>query len=441
MTTQILIVFILIALNGFFALSEMSVVTSRKPRLKQMSGESRRAKAALDLAEQPERFLSTVQVGITLIGILTGVFGGSAIGAQIATWLTPLKLDPEVAEGIGMAVSVVLIGFFTIVFGELVPKRIALLAPERIATNVAMPMRILGIVAMPFVWLLSHSTRLLLKLLQLDRGNQSKVSEEEIRMLVAEGHEQGLIDDDERAMMNRVMRLGDRTAESLMTPRNRIAWLDTRATREENLEVLGEHPYSRYPVYRGSDSDVAGILEAKSLARLFAKGAQQFDLFAELKPPLFVAESTKAIALLEIFRDESAHLALVVDEYGDLQGLVTLNDLLGAVLGQALSQELDTGPSDSPVIRRADGSYLVDGSLSAEDLRELMELSELPGEEEHDYNTAAGMVIAHFSRIPAPGETFEFGHWRIEVVDLDGARIDKLLICRVEDDGTEDITA
>ncbi len=441
MTTQILIVFILIALNGFFALSEMSVVTSRKPRLKQMSGESRRAKAALDLAEQPERFLSTVQVGITLIGILTGVFGGSAIGARIAVWLAPLHLDPELAEGIGMAASVVLIGFFTIVFGELVPKRIALLAPERIATHVALPMRILGIVAMPFVWLLSHSTRLLLKLLRLDRGDESKVSEEEIRLLVAEGHEQGLIDADERAMMNRVMRLGDRTAESLMTPRNRIAWLDTKASREENLETLGEHPYSRYPVYRGSDSDVAGILEAKSLARLFAKGAQRFDLFAELKPPLFVAESTRAIALLEIFRDEGAHMALVVDEYGDLQGLVTLNDLLGAVLGQALSQEVDAGPSDSPVVRRADGSYLVDGSLSIEDLRELLELSELPGEEEHDYNTAAGMAIAHFSRIPAPGEAFEFGHWRIEVVDLDGARIDKLLICRVEDNGTEDIAA
>ncbi|MEZ5544578.1 MAG: hemolysin family protein [Lysobacteraceae bacterium] len=442
MTTQILIVFILIALNGFFALSEMSVVTSRKPRLKQMSGESRRAKAALELAEQPERFLSTVQVGITLIGILTGVFGGSAIGARIASWLTPLNLDPELAEGIGMAISVVLIAFFSIVLGELVPKRIALLAPERIATNVAMPMRTLGIVTMPFVWLLSHSTRLLLRLLHLDRGDESKVSEEEIRLLVAEGHEQGLIDADERAMMNRVMRLGDRTAESLMTPRNRIAWLDTKAPREENLEVLGEHPYSRYPVYRGSDSDVAGILEAKSLARLFAKGAQQFNLFADLKPPLFVSESTRAIALLEIFRDEGAHLALVVDEYGDLQGLVTLNDLLGAVLGQAaLSQELETGPSDSPVIRRTDGSYLVDGSLSIEDLRELLELSELPGEEEHDYNTAAGMTIAHFSRIPAPGEAFEFGHWRIEVVDLDGARIDKLLICRVEDHGTEDIAA
>ena len=198
-----------------------------------------------------------------------------------------------------------------------------------------------------------------------------------------------------------------------------------------DAECVEIDPGGLHPAAGGDGPGDAGVVE----------GAQQFDLFADLKPPLFVAESTKAIALLEIFRDEGAHLALVVDEYGDLQGLVTLNDLLGAVLGQALSQEVDTGPSDSPVIRRADGSYLVDGSLSAEDLRELMELSELPGEEEHDYNTAAGMVIAHFSRIPAPGETFEFGHWRIEVVDLDGARIDKLLICRVEDDGTEDITA
>jgi len=439
MTTEILIVLVLIALNGFFALSEMSVVTSRKPKLKHLSGESRRAKVALDLAEQPERFLSTVQVGISLLTILTGMFGGESFASDIAALFVGFGVDPEVASGIGTAVSVALITFMSIVFGELVPKRIALLAPERIATNISLPMRFIGIVTFPFVWLLSHSTRLLLKLLRLDRSNNSKVSEEEIRMLVTEGYEQGLIDDDERAMMNRVMRLGDRTAESLMTPRNRIAWLDTEASREENLEVLSSHPYSRYPVYRGSDSDVAGFLEAKSLARLFAKGSQKPDLFAELIPPLFVAESTRAIALLEKFRDEGAHMALVVDEYGDLQGLVTLNDLLGAVLGQSTAhEEQDDSPVDSPVVQRADGSYLVDGSLSVEDLRELLELSELPGEDEHDYNTAAGMAVVHFSRIPTPGESFEFHGWRFEVVDLDGARIDKLLISRVPEPETRD---
>lgn len=430
MTLELIVVALLILLNGFFALSEMSVVTSRRPKLRQMASQSRRARAALELAEQPERFLSTVQVGITLIGILTGTFGGAALGARIAQGLIQLGLNPEYAGGAGLFLSVTLITYFTIVLGELLPKRIALLAPERIASNVALPMRVLSRVTAPFVWLLSHSISALLRLLRLDGSAASQVSEEEIRLLVAEGHEQGLIDADERNMMNRVMRLGDRTAESLMTPRTRIAWLDIEAPREENLEVLRDTPYSRYPVYRGSDNDVVGILETKSLASLFARGDATENMFTTLVDPLFVSESTRALALLEIFRDESAHMALVVDEYGDLQGLVTLNDLLGAVLGQIQQQENDAA-DDAPLVQREDGSFLVDGSLSSEDLRELLDLARLPDEDEHDYNTAAGMVVSHFGRIPAPGEYFDYENWRVEVVDLDGARIDKLLIQRL----------
>ena len=432
MTLELIVVALLILINGFFALSEMSVVTSRRPKLRQMATQSRRARAALELAEQPERFLSTVQVGITLIGILTGTFGGAALGARIAQGLARLGLDPEYASGTGLALSVALITYFTIVLGELLPKRIALLAPERIASNVALPMRMLSRVTAPFVWLLSHTISFLLRLLRLDNSNASQVSEEEIRLLVAEGHEQGLIDADERNMMNRVMRLGDRTAESLMTPRTRIAWLDIDAPREENLDVLRETPYSRYPVYRGADSDVVGILETKSLASLFARGKASDHMFTTLAEPLFVSESTRALTLLEIFRDEGAHMALVVDEYGDLQGLVTLNDLLGAVLGQIQQQENDAS-DNAPLVQREDGSFLVDGSLSSEDLRELLDLARLPNENEHDYNTAAGMVVARFGRIPAPGEYFDYENWRVEVVDLDGARIDKLLIQRLSE--------
>ena len=437
MTLELIVVALLILANGFFALSEMSVVTSRRPKLRQMATQSRRAQAALELAEQPERFLSSVQVGITLIGILTGTFGGAALGARIAHGLIRLGLNPEYAQGTGLALSVTFITYFTIVLGELLPKRIALLAPERIASNVALPMRALSRATAPFVWLLSHTISGLMRLLRLDNSKASQVSEEEIRLLVAEGHEHGLIDADERNMMNRVMRLGDRTAEGLMTPRTRIAWLDTAAPLEKNLDVLRDTPYSRYPVYCGSDSDVVGILETKALASLFARGDASEGMFNTLIEPLFVSESTRALTLLEIFRDEGAHMALVVDEYGDLQGVVTLNDLLGAVLGQIQQQENDAS-NDALLVQREDGSFLVDGSLSSEDLRELLDLARLPDEDEHDYNTAAGMVVAHFGRIPAPGEYFDYENWRIEVVDLDGARIDKLLIQQLPDRADND---
>jgi putative hemolysin len=434
MTLEILIVALLILINGFFALSEMAVVTARKARLKQLALDSRRAQTALELAEHPERFLSTVQVCITLIGVLNGVFGGAAIGARVGAWLAQFGLDPEITEGLAVAISVTLITYFSIIFGELVPKRAALLAPEIIATYVAVPMRIISRICAPFVWLLSISTRALLMLFRLHRTDASRVSEEEIRMLVAEGHEQGLIDDDERNMMNRVMRLGDRTADSFMTPRVRISWLDTAAPREENLQVLRDTPYSRYPVYRGNDHEVIGVLEAKSIAAMV--GAGQTDLFRELRPPLFVSDSTRALNLLEIFRDEGAHLALVVDEYGDIQGLVTINDLLGAVLGRIQTAEGDADDEDK-VVRRHDGSFLVDGGVSTEDLRELLGLTSLPVEEDHDYNTAAGMVTARFGRIPHAGEHFEWNGWRFEVVDLDGARIDKLLIQALAPDDDE----
>ena len=436
MTLEIVIVALLILVNGFFALSEMAVVTARKAKLRQMATESRRAQVALELAEHPERFLSTVQVGITLIGVLNGVFGGTAIGLRVGAWLERFGWDPEITSGVAVAISVTLITYFSIIFGELVPKRAALLAPETIASYVAVPMRLVAKAAAPFVSLLSFSTRMLLKLFRLERSDGSRVSEEEIRLLVAEGHEQGLIDADERNMMNRVMRLGDRTADSFMTPRVRIAWLDAAAPLEENLQVLRDTPYSRYPVYRGNDHEVVGVLEAKSLAGMV--GSARPDLFRELRPPLFVADSTRALALLEIFRDQGAHLALVVDEYGDIQGVVTQNDLLGAVLGRLETAESEAD-EEAMVVRRHDGSYLVDGSLSTEDLRELLSLGSLPAEEDHDYNTVAGMVIARFGRIPHAGEHFEWNGWRFEVVDLDGARIDKLLIQALEPDPPEPV--
>ena len=423
---ELLIVILLVVLNGFFALSEMAVVTSRKSRLKQLALGSKRAAAALQLAEHPERFLSTVQVGITLIPYLNGIIGGEAFGSALGRWFDASipALATKTAMTIGSVIVAVIVTFVTIVIGELVPKRIALLAPERIASAVAMPMNAISLLTLPFVWLLSVSTRLFIRLLGLDKGNQDTVTDEEIRHLVAESHEQGNLDADERNMLNRVLRLGDRTAESLMTPRTLIIWLDTDSSIEENQQLLREHPFSRYPVYRGDDSNVLGILEAKTLVGRECRSND--DLISTLRPALFVSESTNALKLLEIFREEQQTVALVVDEYGDIQGLVSVNDLIGAVLGRI--QSLDNDEDESLVVARQDGSWLIDGRLAIEDLRELLNVQSLPGEEDGDFTTIAGMVIAHFGRIPHTGEVFEFGAWRLEVVDLDGARIDKLLV-------------
>ena len=425
---EIAIVLLLVLLNGFFALSEMAVVTSRKSRLKQMAENSKRAKTALSLSEHPERFLSTVQVGITLIPYLNGIVGGQALGSSLGAWLDAAvpALASKTAITLGSVIVAVIVTFVTIVIGELVPKRIALLAPERIATAVAVPMNAISTLAAPFVWLLSRSTRLLIQVLGLDKSNADKVTDEEIRHLVAESHEQGNLDADERNMLNRVLRLGDRTAESLMTPRTLIIWLDADADFVENQDVLRSNPFSRYPVYRKDDSNVLGVLESKSLVGRECRNNE--ELLKSVHPALFVSESTNALRLLEIFREEQQTLALVVDEYGDILGMVTVNDLIGAVLGRI--QSMEDAEDEALIVERADGSWLIDGRLAVEELRELLNVQALPGEDDNDFTTVAGMVIAHFGRIPHTGEVFEFGAWRIEVIDLDGARIDKLLIGR-----------
>ena len=422
-----LLVFLLVVLNGFFAMSEMAVLTSRKSRLRQMAKSSRRAQRALDLAEHPEAFLSAVQVWITLLALITGYFGGETLGSKLAEPVA--RAAPILApysEWIGFSLGFLVMVFLYGVIGELLPKRLGTLRPEKIAAGVAIPIHFLASVAKPGVVIMSGSARFLMRLLGFGNLGEEKVTEEEIRHLVAESHEQGVIDEDERNMLNRVLRLGDRSTDSLMTPRTRIVWLDADASPEENLETMRETPFSRYPVYRDSDTDVIGVLEVKTLVGRACAGND--DLFRDLRPALFVSDSTSALKLLEIFREEQQSIALVVDEYGDIQGMVSVNDLLGAVLGRAQSAESN---DDEPmVIEREDGSWLVDGRLSTEELRELLDLNSLPGEEDNDFTTVAGMVIARFGRIPHSGEHFDWQGWRIEVVDLDGARIDKLLIAR-----------
>ena len=425
--TELLIVIVLVVFNGFFALSEMAVITSRKGRLKEMAKDSRGARKALDLADHPEEFLSAVQFWITCMGILTGLVGGEALGLKMEGPIAArVPMLAPYAHWIGYGLSVFLMVFLYGVIGELVPKRLGTLRPERVAAAIALPMHFFAWIARPGVRLLAGSARFFLRLMGLGGLSAEKVTEEEIRHLVTESHEQGVIDEDERNMLNRVLRLGDRDSDSLMTPRTRIVWLDTESTVEDNLATMRETPFSRYPVYRGSDSDVIGVLEVKTLAGRAAHTNE--ELFRTLRPALFVSDSTNALKLLEIFREEQQPIALVVDEYGDIQGMVALNDLLGAVLGRA--QATESAEDEPLVVEREDGSWLVDGRLSTDELREILVLDSLPDEDEYDYTTAAGMVISRFGRIPHAGEHLDWAGWRFEVVDLDGARVDKLLVSR-----------
>lgn len=405
-------------------------MTSRKQRLKQLALTSSRARKAVELSEHPENFLSAVQVWITLLGLLTGYFGGQSLALKFQVPLVELgiPLITKYSYNIAFACSFILILLISVVLGELVPKRLATLRPEKIATAVAIPMSILSMIARPAVVILTLCTRTLLRLMGLGKIAEEKVTEEEIRHLVAESHEQGVIDGDERNMLNRVLRLGDRTSDSLMTPRTRISWLDANASLEDNLAKMRDTSFARFPVYRGSDTDVLGVLEVKTLAG-YTDVKTNDELFRQLRPALFVSDSTNALRLLEIFREEQQTVGLVVDEYGDIQGLVSLNDLLGAVLGRI--QDSESSEDEPTIIQRADSSWLIDGRVSADELKELLGLHALPNEDEQDFTTAAGMVIAHYGRIPHAGEYFDWQRWRIEVVDLDGARIDKLLIAEV----------
>jgi putative hemolysin len=428
MAVDVVIVICLALLNGFFALSEMALMTSRKSRLKQLALTSRRAQIALKLSQTPETFLATVQVFITLLGIGTGAALGTTIGELIAVKLAALHYEwlAPYAPPFGFALSVSGITFINMLLGELVPKRLAIVSPEKFALATAIPMRLLTWVAMPFAFFLIWMTRLLLRVLRMNRASSEQVSEEEIRLLVSESAEQGVIDSDERNMVNRVLRLGDRTVDSLMTPRPRIAWLDAAASLDENRAVMHDTPYARYPVYRGSDKDVVGILEIKNLLDMLGK--PQVDLFRKLEKPLFVPATARGLDLIEQFRDADTTIALVVDEYGDIEGLITLNDLLSAVVGMGATPTDES--QDAPIVQREDGSWLIDGSLAIDDLRELLSLTDLPGEDDQDYHTAAGMIMARFGRIPQVGEHFDWRNWRFEVIDLDGARIDKILISR-----------
>jgi putative hemolysin len=414
----------LIVLNALFAMSELAITSSRKARLQVMveAGDSG-AQAAMELHDDPTKFLSVVQVGITSIGILNGIVGDAAFSAPLAHWLEKtFPVQQRMAELSATAMVVVVITFLTIIFGELVPKRFGLMYPEAIARLVARPMEWLSLAARPFVRLLSWCTEATLRLFGVRGGPDRSVTEEEIAASLEEGLDAGVIEAQEHQMVRNVFRLDDRQVGSMMIPRADIVWLDSAASNEELLRAIGDGEHSRYPVCRGGLDDVIGVVAAQSLLQQVIQG-QPVSLIERLKPPVFVPETLSGMELLEHFRASDVQLVFVVDEYGEVQGMITVRDVLEAIAGEF------TTPTDdgSWAVRRADGSWLFDGLIPAPELKDRLDLKELPEEGRGRYNTLAGMVMLLLGRLPRTADSVEWEDWRFEVVDLDGKRVDKVL--------------
>ncbi|MFL5807635.1 MAG: hemolysin family protein [Roseiflexaceae bacterium] len=435
---ELLIILLLIVLNGVFAMAEMAVVSARKVRLQQWAeaGDAK-ARVALELAEEPTSLLSTVQIGITLIGILAGAFGGATVAHMLATQLNAVPLLAPYSEAIGFGIVVLITTYLSLVVGELLPKRLALNNPERIAVAVARPMRFLSKLASPAVWLLTFSTDALLRLLRVRPSTEPPVTEEEIKVLLEQGAEAGVFAEAEQEMIERVFRLGDLRVGMVMTPRTQMVWLDLDDPVEQNLRKILASPYAAFPVGRGTPDKIRGVVYAKDLLARVLTG-QPIDLQAAVCPALFVPESMAAFRALHKFRETRSHLALVVDEYGGVDGLVTLTDLVEELVGD-MPDLGETG--EQAVVQREDGSWLVSGRLPIDELKELLGVEYLPGEEAGRYHTLGGFVLTQLGHMPSVSEHFDWGGLRFEVVDMDGPRIDKVLVAPISAALTEQSSA
>ena len=417
--TQILVVVVLLILNGLFVMSEMAVVSSRKARLQQMGNEGHKsALRALHLAQNPGKFLSTVQIGITLIGILLGAVGGAELSAPLADLFRLWAVSSPYADTLAFGLIVVVITGLTLVFGELVPKRIALHSPERLAAAIAGPMTFVSVLFRPLVWLLGKGTEFVLKVLGIKLGPEQPVTEEEIQLLIDQGTEAGVFEEAEQDMVQGVFSLGDSRVYSLMTPRTEIVWLDISDPPDEIRRKIAESPYSRFPVCQDSLDTVLGIVKARDLLAAPGLASPDFKLKDKLKPAFYVPETMFASRALEVFKQQSAELLLVIDEFGSLQGLVTLDDIIEEIVGDIEVEQQAT--------QRQDGSWLLDGLLPVDDFKEIFKLGELPHETE--YESLSGFVMMNLGRVPQAADHFEWNGLRFEVMDMDGRRVDKVLV-------------
>ncbi len=434
MTFEILIILVLIIANGVFSMSEMAIVSARKVRLQQLANQGDvKAQAALKLAESPNQFFSTIQIGITLIGILTGAFGGATIAEKLAVYVKLIPFLAAYSQPVSFGLVVLIITYLSLIVGELVPKRLALNNPEAIAAFVAIPMRALAALASPAVYLLSASTEMVLRVLGITPSTEPQVTEEEIKILIEQGTEAGTFEEAEQDMVERVFRLGDRPVSSFMTPRPDIVWLDLEDSPEENREKMVDSAYSRYPVCQEGLDNVLGVIPVTDLLARSFKG-EPLDLTVGLRQPVFVPESTRGLKVLELFKQTITHMALVVDEYGVIQGLVTLNDIMSEIVGDVPA---DPGQDQPQAVQREDGSWLLDGMLPVEEFLEIFDMEEWQPDERGSYQTLGGFVITHLGRIPAAADHFEWQGMRFEVMDMDGNRVDKVLVIPRNNKSTE----
>ncbi len=423
---EIVVILALILVNAVFAMSEMAVVSSRRARLERLAASgSGRARAALDLVDSPERFLSTVQIGITLVGILAGAVGGATIAEQLGEAMADVPVVGPYAESFALLAVVSVVTYLSLVIGELAPKRLALGAPERIASTIAGPMRVLSRVATPAVWLLSASTDAVLRVLGARPSAGPPVTEEEIKILIEQGTSAGVFEVAEQEMIERVLRLGDLTVAAIMTPRREVRWIDAVATSDRIRRTIVETPHARYPVCRGAEDNVVGVVDAKDvLARWLRTGA--LDLAASIRRPAVLPETLSALAALDHIKRSDSQLALVVNEFGGVEGIVTLAGILGAVVDGVPGQRLRMA---DVAVRRDDDSWLLDGRMAIVTVADLLGISAAP-RDRSSYHTLAGFVLDRIGRIPSPADHFDWEGWRFEVVDMDGRRIDKLLVAR-----------
>ena len=428
---EIPILIALIMLNGVFAMSEIALVTARKARLQKLIDEGdTAAAAALQLGEDPTRFLSTIQIGITSIGVLSGIFGEAALAGPFSDWLETFGLSMAAADTLAMIIVVVVVTYLSIVVGELVPKRLGQANPEMIARLVARPINFLAKVTKPFVLLLTVSTQGLLKLLGVKESKEATVTEDEIHAVLAEGTSSGAIEQSEHTMVCNVFRLDDRQISSLMVPRSDVVCLDVSASYEEQLATSEEYDHQRFPVVDGSLEDMIGVITARQWMMLALNGQRDLRHAGDaLEKPLYIPETITGMELLENFKNTGARMAFVIDEYGAVQGLVTLHDLMEAITGEFVSED----PSDAWAIQREDGSWLLDGHIPIVELKDRLGLKHVPEEEKGRYQTLSGMMMLLTGKLPSVTDKVVWDSWQFEVVDMDGKIIDKIQATRLPD--------
>lgn len=419
--TEVFILVALILVNGLFVMSEIALVSARKGRLETLSNKGDlKAKAALHLTENPDKFLSTAQIGITLISILTGVYSGERFSKHLKPFIESIDSLKAYAASLSTIIIVIIVTFLSIILGELVPKRIGLIRAEKIARIVAGPMNFLSFIAYPIVWLLNNITTLIFKLFKIKVSSDNAVTEDEIKAMISEGSEHGTIENEEKEIIERVFHLGDRNSTSLMTHRTDIAWFDIEDTVQSVTEKFDQITYSTYPVCDKTVDDIKGLIYIKDLLKV----PPATPLKELLKPALFVPENNSPYQLLEKIKQTKIHSCFIVNEYGTLEGMITLNDILEAIVGDVPQ----TGQEEYEIIERNDGTYLVDAQITFYDFLSHFEKTEWMNEGEHEFDTLAGFVLHELERIPKTADTFDWRGFEFEIIDMDGQRIDKLLV-------------